>query len=142
MPTSHRPRRTYRQRELRVPVLLRFSESDGRKLKLVPHESLIAIREGRGQEIDWYQLECRLKWGVMLSRFPEYQGVQPDFDAALDALRSLKARAERLRRWVATGDELRAIGEALVVCDEMQDGTTRKELRSTLQQAIAQKEFA
>ena len=142
MPASKAPRKPYRPKSApgQIPVLLRYSATDERQLKLVPHMALAAIREGRAVEEDWHTLAVRVNWGTVLARFPEYQGVQPDFTVALDALRSLKARAEKTGRWIGTGDELRSIGEALALCDEMQDGTTRRDLKAALDQVFAENE--
>ena len=141
MPASKTPRKRYRPKAgPALPVLLRFSGKDARHLKMVPHLALAAIRNGSAVEADWHTLVCRLNWGIVLTRFPEYQGVQPDFDDALNAALALKARADRTGRWVATGDELKAIGEALAICDEMQDGTTRKDLLAALQQVFIENE--
>ena len=142
MPSSSRPRRPYRAQQQRIPVLLRFSEHDGRQIKLMAHASLAAIREGAGSKEDWDTLAGRLNLGLVLSRLPEYQGVAPDFDRALNGLVSLKERALRTGRWVATGDELKAMGEALVIADDIQDGTTRKDLLAALQTVMRESKEA
>lgn len=130
MPKSKAPRKARRTVRGGIPMTIRFGAEDARTLKLIPHQSLDRLRRGVGEESDWHTLAARLNLGAVMSmRYEEYAAVQPDMARALDALRSIRARG----RWdVASGDELKAIGVALYLIDDMQDGTTRRDLADSM----------
>lgn len=112
-----------------LPILMRFSRNAEIDLQLIPHAALENIREGRGSEQDWHTLAFRVNVGQMLGRqaFAGRADVHGVMDAGVVAVAELGKRYRRAGRMVATGDELRAIGEALCLTDELQENTTRRQ---------------
>lgn len=114
-------------------IIAKLNPDDTRTLKLVPHQCLAEIREGRGTEQSWNTLACRVNWASVL--VCNHEGIEFSIDPkpamleALDALRALDARWKEKGRYVATGDELKAIGAALALADDIQDATTRRDHR-------------
>ncbi len=138
MPSSKRPRKPMRRDKIVHTnpfnsVMAKLDPEDTRMLKLVPHKCLDDLRAGRGTEHTWSTLACRINWASVLVcnlvtvEFSE--DPKPAMREALDALRSLDARYKEKGRYVATGDELRALGDALNLADDIQDVTTRRDHR-------------
>lgn len=127
-----------RRPALLTPINVAVHPDQARNLHLIPHQELAALREGRGTEISWHTLTARMNVGYVLSNIAmESHDIDPDPRPAirqgLDAMVDLQARHRALDRYVATGDELRAIGEALNLTDELQSATTRRQQRDALQ---------
>jgi hypothetical protein len=121
-----------------IPVLIATDPEQNRNLKLIPHQELAEIREGRGTETSWHTVTARLNFGSVLAMRHEFsEDPKPVMRAALDAVRALKARHESSGRYVLTGDELRAIGAGLTMTDDLQDATTRRQHRDALRIVMA-----
>jgi hypothetical protein len=133
MPGSKKPRKPMRHRPAAIPIMIRTGVDEERNFKLIPHQELDLLRRGEGNEVSFHTLACRVNWGaVMATRHPWSEDPKPAMRDALDALRMLKDRSQARGKWLATGDELRAIGEALTIVDDMQDATTRRHHRDAL----------
>ena len=98
------------------------------QLKLVPHTALEAIRTGAATEDDISSIVIRLDWGIVLNKnhFHQDQAGRLITDG-LKAVISLQNRLSEIGKYIATGEELKAIGDALNAVDDMQDSTTRRE---------------
>jgi hypothetical protein len=131
MPKSKAPRKPRKLKTfVGLPSVFALTEQQQRDLMTGPHTALAAFRMGHGSLDHWDTLAGRINWGsVMSTHFPEYAVVQPEMSAALDALRAIEARGNYV---TATGEELHTLAEALVIIDDMQRGTTRKDLHETL----------
>ena len=109
MARSSKPRKAYRQKFERgqLPISIRFSGNDGLYLHIAPREALENMRTGRGCEDDWSTLAARLNWGAVASKRFDGDG-DAVMQASLEALLSIKERADRLGAWGMNGDEYRA----------------------------------
>lgn len=112
-----------------IPTLgFAYAKNDALKLKIMPHTALESLRTGAATEEDIGAIVIRLDWGVILNKhhFNEAQtgAIMTD---SIKAVISLQNRFKDLGRYVATGEELKAIGDALNAVDDMQDTTTRRE---------------
>lgn len=100
-----------------LPVQFRGSADGMRDIKLMAHQELLEIREGRATDESWNVLASRLSWAIHLADI--VTGMDPDPRPLLRA--ALDNVAARL-----LADN---IPEALVLSDDMQDVTTRREHR-------------
>lgn len=132
MPTSDRPRKTYRPRPLRVPPIIRYSEADEVRLQLVPHVDLERFRNGSADGEAWSTLATRVNWGAVLAN-RHHPAATALMAEAARSLASIHARHARTGQWGTSGPEFTALADALVVIDDMQRACTRVELHSALQ---------
>jgi hypothetical protein len=146
MPASKRPRKPMRRDKIVHTnpfnsVIARLDPEHTRNLKLVPHQCLAEIREGRGTEQSWNTLAARINWASVLvcnlDTIAFSDDPKPAMRRALDALRALDARYKERGRYVATGEEVKALGLALSLADDLQDVTTRREHRDALATVMA-----
>jgi hypothetical protein len=143
MPSSKKPRKPMSRRKYVHTnpfdsVISKLNPDDTRNLKLIPHQCLAELRMGRGSEEVWNTLACRVNWsGVLACNIEFEQDLRPAIREALDALRAIEARFKEINRWIASGDELKAIGEALTIADEIQDVTTRRDHRDAFVTVMA-----
>lgn len=116
-----------------LPIIFRSNEEDERILKLMPHQELAEIREGRGTEDSYWTVTNRINWAsTMASMVPFSFDPAPVLNTGLDALMGLFERFKRVGKFGVTGEELRAIGAALTLADDMHDATTRRQHRDAL----------
>jgi hypothetical protein len=106
-------------------------------LQLPPHTVLDAFRRGVGDEPGWHTLACALNLGAVLARQQPAEA-QAVMSRALEAIVEVRARAAASGRWGVSGDEFRAIGEALTLSNEIQDISTRREIRDALNVVLAE----
>lgn len=156
MPTSKKPRKKYKKQpklftNSGLPSVFGYSDSAERALMIIPHQELERLRTGTADESTWHTVTMRLNWGFFLAcdHFCEDEPRQLMLDA-LNFMRSIEDRHNRLGKWGVSGDELLTIGRALNVIDEMQINTTRREqerslndllkINNTLNRRIAEKE--
>ncbi len=129
-------RSKYRPRDPVIPVVLRFGAREERNLQLIPHQYLAEFREGRGSEKGWHTLAARLNHGFVLARDNFDGDAVAVMSKALDALRAVYDRHQRLKTWGATGEEFFAMGDGLNLTDKMQLKCTRRELDAALKKII------
>lgn len=143
MPSSKKPRKPmsrhkYVHHNPFNSVIAKLDPDNSRNLKLIPHQCLAELRQGRGTEEVWNTLTCRANWAAVLACNIEFeQDLKPAIRQALDALRAIEARFKERGRWIATGDELKAIGTALSLADDIQDVTTRRDHRDAFVTVMA-----
>jgi len=112
-----------------IPILgFAYTKEHAIQLKMMPHTALEAIRTGAATEEDISAIIIRIDWGAILikNHFDQKQAGRVMNDG-LNAVISLQNRLKDLGRYIATGEELKAIGDALNAVDDMQDTTTRRE---------------
>jgi len=132
MANNKRPRKAYKQKLTGLPVVLRFNAEIERGLQLIPHAELLKLKSGEADEQTWHTLICRLNVGVTVAK---NRGIPEAMQCArngLDALLAVRERHNKTGAWGASGDELNAIGEALVLTDDLQTTSTRRELRTAV----------
>jgi hypothetical protein len=123
----------YQPRSAAIPIAFRFNADDERTLQLVPHTELLKLKMGSADESSWHGLTCRLNIGMTLAHMGEQSDeAKRAMHASLEAMRSVLARNRETGKWGATGSELTAIGDGLVLTDEMQKGSTRRVLRDAM----------
>lgn len=122
-----------------LPIIFRTAPDGDRTLKLMPHADLEAIREGHGDERAYWCVTNRLNWASTLATMIEFSfNPTPTINAALDALMALYERFKQVGKLVLKGEELRIIGEALTLADDMHDATTRRQHRDALNKLMQQ----
>lgn len=135
MPKSSKPKKAYRPKYQpgQLPVTIRHSAKADTMLQMVPHEELEKLRQGEADEFTVNTLAFRLNWGyVMAGEVFDNPEVRAVMEMGLAAIRSVKERVDRLGKYGATGEEFRALGEALNFTDEMQKNATRREQHEAL----------
>lgn len=121
------PRKAYQPKPRQLPVLFRFPESEGQKLKIWPHLALAALLTGKADDSQVNDIAARLGLAYVQAadRYPDDLEAHK---AGQEALRAIRARHERTGQWGISGDESRAIGNCLNIADEYQDASTRRQL--------------
>ena len=132
MPKSKKPRKAYRRRNVEgpvLPVVFRFSAKAELDLQTIPHVELDAMMRGEGTEYSLGAVNFRINCGYVLAgeAFEDEQ-LRVDMEAGLAAIRAVIDRWRENGRIGCTGEQYRAIGQALNICDEMQKVSTRREL--------------
>jgi hypothetical protein len=145
MPGTKKPRKAYKPRTpagfMRLPSTIRYSQSNETQLQLVPHAELEKFRRGLADEYSWNTLAFRLNWGfVMADDFMEAEA-RAVMEQGLAAIRSVKARHERLGQWGMAGEEFTQVGDALNLTDQMQQRTTRKEQHAAIEKVVLVNEY-
>ncbi|WP_455275106.1 hypothetical protein [Ralstonia thomasii] len=115
-----------------LPSLFRFSRSAELHLQLVPHIELEKMRDGTATEQSWHTLAFRINVGQTLAhqQFADQAAALDAMAHGVWAIAEVGKRYKRTGRFGCTGDEFRAIGEALNLTDDMQKETTRREQRT------------
>jgi len=127
--TNKKPRKKYRPKLVPLlPKVFRQTHEADTMLKMIPHSELEKLRDGNADEGTWHTLVCRLDWGCFMS-IDHFQNIEVNdaIQAALNSMRSIKARFERVGKWGMSGEEFLNIGAALNLVDDMQSQTTRRE---------------
>lgn len=127
-----RRNKKYKPRAPTIPVIFRFGAEHERDLQLIPHTELLKLRQGLGDSETWHTLTARLNLGMVLATATHPQEATDAMESALNAMRSIARRHDKVKKYGATGEELQAIGAGLDLTDEMQKIATRRELRDAL----------
>jgi hypothetical protein len=121
-----------------LPIAFGINPDAARELKLMPHQELLELREGRGTLGNWDVVVSRINWASVLAGMVEFSfDPSPIINAGTDAMMAVHKRWKEKERFVFTGDELRAVGEAITLADDMQDATTRRQHRDALMKLLA-----
>lgn len=135
MPGNKKPRKKYRPKGPpgQLPITIRHSSKADTALQLIPQSDVDKLRDGTADEFTINTLAVRLNWGYVMAgeNFDTPEARQSMIDA-LDALRSVKARFEKLGKYGCTQAEFQALGVGLGLTDEMQMMTTRRQQRDAL----------
>lgn len=122
----------------KLPIIFRNSDDDERVLKLMPHTDFANLREGRGTEEAYWCVANRVNWASTLASMAEFSfDPAPVLNAAIEALLALHERAKAIGKYVLRAEEMKAIGEALTLADDMHDATTRRQHRDALVKLMA-----
>lgn len=133
MGQTKKPRKRYRPKSPegpQLPVTIRFSSKAETDLQVIPHVELDAIMRGKGTEYSLGAVNFRINCGYVLAgeTFADEQ-LRAAMEAGLNATRAMLERWRTTGRIGCTGEQFRAIGAALELCDAMQLRATRRELR-------------
>lgn len=139
MPKSKKPRKPGKSRvhtfttQGTLPIIFRNDAEAERTLKVMPHLDLAEIREGRGAADAYWCVVNRLNWASTLASMVEFSfDPGPVLNAGQDAMLALYQRSKVTGKYVFKGEELKAVGEALTLADDMGDATTRRQHRDAL----------
>jgi hypothetical protein len=141
MPGNKKPRKKHRpagRASANRIKAFRYNSDADFWLQHAPHQALESLRNGTADA----DLHNMLVLRVLLGRqIIEDHLVDPDearqiMAAGVAAVESVAARHDRLGRFGATGEELRKIGDALNLCDDLQQATTRREQESSLKKVL------
>lgn len=112
-----------------LPVVFRFSAQAELDLQTIPHVELDAMMRGEGTEYSLGAVNFRINCGYVLAGETfENESLRADMEAGIAASRAVIARWRESGKIGCTGEQFRAIGQALVACDAMQKASTRREL--------------
>jgi hypothetical protein len=134
MSKNRKPRKKYQGPKYYPGALpLKFGMTEAMKtdLRLPPHLVLEAFKTGNGNEEGAHTLAACLNVGAVLSRTQNSEA-QAVMSLGLDAIQSVMNRGNELHKWVMTGNEIKHIGEAINLTDDMQDMTTRADMCQVL----------
>lgn len=139
MPKSKKPRKPGKSRvhtfttKGTLPIIFRNDAEVERTLKVMPHLDLAEIREGRGSKDHYWTVVNRLNWSSTLASMVEFSfDPSPVLNAGQDAMMALYERFKATGSYVFKGEELKAVGEAMTLADDMHDATTRRQHRDAL----------
>jgi len=129
MAASKKPRKKYKPRFApAIPIVFGLASEKKTDLRLPYHLSLEALRTGHGTADDAHTILSSLLVARELAA--KFNGA--DLNDALEAIAAVKERGDA-GRWGVSGDQFKAISAALVLFDEMQDASTRREVRGAIQ---------
>lgn len=132
MANSKKPRKQYQKKHVGLPITIRFSAENEQALQLVPHAELLKLKLGVGEEQTWRTLIARLNVGMVVSNMREIPDGAKCARTGMDALLAVRERHCKTGKWGVSGDELVAIGDALVLTDDLQTTSTRRVLRDAI----------
>ncbi|KAF3997523.1 hypothetical protein [Glaciimonas immobilis] len=132
MAGNRKPRKGYCPKRQQMPITIRHSGSDEKALMFDAHTELLKMREGVATPESWHVLTCRLNIGNTLAHWNFNDTARDVMDTGLEALRQVYARMERTDKWGCSADELASISAALVLTDDIQMASTRRELRNAI----------
>lgn len=130
MAVNKKPRKRHKPRPEQVPIMFALREEQKIDLRLPPQIVLDAFKRGQGDACGANTLAACVNLGAVLSR-SQSREVQEVIEAGMDAVSSILKRGSE-GKWGLTGDELKAISEALNLTEEMQDASTRREVRDAI----------
>lgn len=121
-----------------LPIIFRNDGESERVLKLMPHSDLAVLRDGGGKDEHWQTVTSRINWASTIASMVEFSfDPGPILNAGLDAMVALAARHKQSGAYIFKGEELKAVGDALTLADDMHDATTRRQHRDALVKLVA-----
>lgn len=134
MARSSKPRKKHTPKRAGIPVVFRFNQEDETRLQMAPHAELLKLRNGMGDTGTWHTIVCRLNIGITVAHnTSQSDEIKKALADSLAAMRVIFARHQKTDKWGATGDELKAVGEGLVLTDDLQKAVTRRDLRDAME---------
>ena len=139
MPANKKPRKPHNQTYQKgsLPLTIRFDRQAERDLQIFPQAALTKYTAGQAVESDWHCLVQRLNCGQVMAHWYFNESIRATCREALDAMVSVRARYIKRKTWGMTGDELRIVGFALTLTDDMQKKSTRRELSRVVNHVFA-----
>jgi hypothetical protein len=112
----------------RLPSIIRHSKADDLKLKLIPHQHLQSIVDGRGGKPEFASIAFRVIVGAAMTEYADNrEPLEAVYQSAVDSLISVGERYQRLQTFGTSGDELRSLKEALNLTDDLQEVCTSRQ---------------
>lgn len=131
MPTNRKSRKAYKPKiQPAIPIVFGLAADKKTDLRLPYHLSLEALRNGCGTDDDAHTIVSSLLICRELAKLFQAEA-QQTIHRSIEAITAVKHRGDN-GKWGVSGDQFRAISEALVLVDEMQDASTRREVREAI----------
>ena len=131
MPGNKKPRKKFANTVCKLktnsPVNIRYNKTGDLRLKLPPQISLQQFLTGKSNLAAWDTIYFRVQVGIYLSSHFETDSLGVNLQATVDLLVRIKKHYEEKNIWLMDSLEHAAIKETLVVIDNMQDHTTRRQ---------------
>lgn len=132
MPTNKKPRKPKKYVPKGLPLTIRHNEEAETALQLAPHAELMKLREGYGDEGSWNTIVARLNIGLVAANNVDKQDQAKEIRIGLDAMLKVQARYDKTKKWGLSGNDLREVGDALVLTDNLQLSLTRKQFAQAI----------
>jgi hypothetical protein len=132
MPSNKKPRKPKKFVPKTLPLTIRHNAESERALQLAPHSELMKLREGYGDIESWHTIVARLNIGLVAANAAGKEDQAKDIRIGLDAMLKVQARFDKSGKWGLSGSDLREIGDALVLTDNLQLSLTRKQFAQAI----------
>jgi len=132
MPANKKPRKPRKYVPKTLPLTIRHNAESETALQLAPHSELMKLREGYGDESSWHTIVARLNVGLVCANSDNQPDVAKEIRIGLDAMLKIQARFDKSGKWGLSGSDLRQVGDALVLTDNLQLSLTRKQFAQAI----------
>ena len=132
MPSNKKPRKPKKYVPRTIPLTIRHNAESETALQLAPHSELMKLREGYGDIESWHTIVARLNIGLVAANAAGKEYQAKDIRIGLDAMLKVQARFDKSGKWGLSGSDLREIGDALVLTDNLQLSLTRKQFAQAI----------
>lgn len=132
MPSNKKPRKPKKFVPKTLPLTIRHNAESETALQLAPHAELMKLREGYGDIESWHTIVARLNIGLVAANSAGKEDQAKDIRIGLDAMLKVQARFDKSGKWGLSGSDLREIGDALVLTDNLQLSLTRKQFAKAI----------
>ena len=132
MPSNKKPRKPKKFVPKTLPLTIRHNAESETALQLAPHAELMKLREGYGDIESWHTIVARLNIGLVAANAAGKEDQAKDIRIGLDAMLKVQARFDKSGKWGLSGSDLREIGDALVLTDNLQLSLTRKQFAQAI----------
>lgn len=132
MPSNKKPRKPKKFVPKTLPLTIRHNAESETALQLAPHSELMKLREGYGDIESWHTIVARLNIGLVAANAAGKEDQAKDIRIGLDAMLKVQARFDKSGKWGLSGSDLREIGDALVLTDNLQLSLTRKQFAQAI----------
>ena len=132
MPSNKKPRKPKKFVPRTIPLTIRHNAESETALQLAPHSELMKLREGYGDIESWHTIVARLNIGLVAANAAGKEDQAKDIRIGLDAMLKVQARFDKSGKWGLSGSDLREIGDALVLTDNLQLSLTRKQFAKAI----------
>ena len=132
MPSNKKPRKPKKFVPKTLPLTIRHNAESETALQLAPHAELMKLREGYGGIESWHTIVARLNIGLVAANAAGKEDQAKDIRIGLDAMLKVQARFDKSGKWGLSGSDLREVGDALVLTDNLQLSLTRKQFAKAI----------
>jgi hypothetical protein len=132
MPSNKKPRKPKKFVPKTLPLTIRHNAESETALQLAPHAELMKLREGYGGIESWHTIVARLNIGLVAANAAGKEDQAKDIRIGLDAMLKVQTRYDKTGKWGLSGSDLREIGDALVLTDNLQLSLTRKQFAQAI----------
>lgn len=132
MPSNKKPRKPRKYVPKTLPLTIRHNEESETALQLAPHAELMKLREGYGDEGSWNTIVARLNIGLVAANDNNKEDQAKEIRIGLDAMLKVQARFDKSGKWGLSGSDLKQVGDALILTDNLQLSLTRKQFAKAI----------